>query len=185
MSQPAGSVVGSSAVDLSEYERLIAHLREIMGEHGFIGVVASDEGCVPQPPYSRFLSGFHIPSELHPFSTVMVVPLEGEPALVLPPGIRRSFVELARARSWVANVVDAYVDDPAWELENRWGFVGNHVARGIESALRVAGLTSGRIGQVGTWSGIDATKAQLPDVEFVATRVATPAGKMQIGRAHV
>ena len=105
-----------TGIDISSesatYAGRAAHLRTVMEERGLDAIVVSDVGAPPQPPYARHVSGLHIPQRIAPVNHAVVVPVNGEPTLVVPPGIRRSFFELARARSWISNVVCAdYIDD--------------------------------------------------------------------------
>jgi Xaa-Pro aminopeptidase len=168
-----------------EFDRRIAAARELMREHGLDAIIATDDhsihGLSPtaskrQPPYARYFSNFHIPSELHPHGTTAIVPLSGESVLLVPPGIRRSYVQLARNRSWISNVVDLYVDDPAWEVKTRWGWMATDIVPGAVAALRSLGLERGRIGVAGLWSEFEPFEEALPIADFVPTLASSEDG---------
>jgi Xaa-Pro aminopeptidase len=174
-----------TADEQTEFERRIAGARELMQQHGLDAIIATDDhsihGLSPtspkrQPPYARFFSNFHIPSELHPHGTTAIVPLSGEPVLLLPPGIRRSYVQLAQTRSWISNIVDLYRDDPEWEIQTRWGWMATDVVPAGVEALRSLGLERGRIGVAGQWPEFEPFVAALPKAEFVPTLASDESG---------
>jgi Xaa-Pro aminopeptidase len=174
-----------AAADLQEYHRRLGAVRTLMANNRLDAIVATDDHRVlglapgapkPQPPYARYLSNFHIPSQLHPHRTSVVVPLDGQPVLVVPPGIRRSFVELALAHSWIEAVSDTYVPDPEWEARTRWGWLGGDLAKGIADALRTSGLERARIGIAGDQADFDSLRTELPEAAFVDTLTKAPDG---------
>jgi Xaa-Pro aminopeptidase len=165
-----------SSDDVAEYMRRVSKLREIMREHGFDAIVASDysvplpgDAYAATPHYTRYLSGFNVIGYGNgPRNALVIVPLSGELSLVVPPGILRGWANLARAGSWIKKVVSAYSEDPAWELRTRWGLVTDQ-ASDVAQALKASGLERGRIGVSGTWTGYEETKAQLPNAHFEST----------------
>lgn len=175
-----------SREDVIEYERRVAKLRQIMREHGFDAIVASDyseplhgDAYLATPHYTRYLSGFHIIGYgSGPRNALVIVPLSGDPTLVVPPGILRGWANLARAGSWITKVVSSYSEDPAWELRSRWGLVTDQ-ASDVAQALKASGLDRGRIGVSGTWTGFEETKAQLPNAHFESTVAKDASGRMK------
>jgi Xaa-Pro aminopeptidase len=164
------TAAGAVGDDLVEYERRIAHAREIMRARGFDAIVAADVNIAPQPSYGRYLAGFFIPAYAGPVNVIAIVPLEGEPVVVVPPGLRRSFVNIATARSWIKTILEGtYVDDFAWEVRTRWGVMARDLGSPVAEALRALGLESARIAVAGTWAGIEETKAQLGGATFEPT----------------
>ena len=169
-----------SSADIAEYDRRISNVRALMRTHGLDIIIANDEdrivGLPPnsakrQPPYARYLSNFYIPSQLHPHSTTVIVPLSGDPVLIIPPGIKRSFVHLARSRSWIAKVVDSYVDDPTWEVRTRWGWFGSELASVIADELRTLGAEHARIGLATANISVEDIGSRLPSAHFEKTLV--------------
>jgi Xaa-Pro aminopeptidase len=167
-----------TADDQAEFERRLGATRSLMAEHGFDAIVATDDhtilGLAPaaaqrQPPYARYLSGFYIPSQLHPHATTAVVPAEGDPVLLLPPGIQRSYVHLAQSRSWIRSIVDLYVDDPAWETRTRWGWSATDMDDAAAEWLRDRGLDAARIGVAGEAKEFEALRRLLPKASFEPT----------------
>lgn len=170
-----------TAAEVAEHERRLEALRALMAQHGFDAIVATDDhsihGLAPnapkhQPPYARYLSNFHIPSALHPHGTTVLVPLDGEPVLLLPPGIQRSFLHLAERRSWIRNIADLYVDDPEWEVRTRWGWMAADTTPATVELLRTAGLERGRIGVAGAASEFTSFASELPEAQFEPTLTA-------------
>ena len=161
-----------------EYRARMERLRGLMRENGLDGLVLSDHvpGQVqmyswqPNSAYVRYLSGFHLPEVTGPYAGILVVPLSGDPSLVVPPGALRSFQLLAERMTWIGQVVTSYQEDPAWEERTWWGLITDQGAD-VAKALRASGLVSGRVGVAGSWKGIEETKSALPDVEFVSTLV--------------
>ena len=176
--------------DAAEYERRIDAARSLMRDHNFDGLIVSDDDLTlgfsfgeaqRQPPYARYLAGFNIPSGLHPHATVVIVPLSGEPVLLVPPGIDRSFTHLARRRSWMPNVIDTYVeDDPEWDLQTRWGLLANRLGVKTAETIEALGLERGRIGVVGRWAShladIDDVRSRLPHAQLEPTLVPNESG---------
>jgi Xaa-Pro aminopeptidase len=163
-------------ISRSEYEERVERLRAIMGEHGFDGMVLSDYvigqpmmAWIPNSSYVRYLSGFHIPGSPGSLNPIMVVPREGEPTLVVPPGIRAGFAHVARATSWVPNIISGYDENgPASGPASRWGLL-NAQGEDVARALRESGLAQGRVGVAGSWAGYDRTVAALPGLAFEPT----------------
>lgn len=166
-----------------EFEGRVSRLKGLLKDHGFDGVVISDYAIgqpgmawIPNSSYVRFLSGFHVPASPASFNAIIVVPAEGDPILVVPPGIRNSFRNIARAQTWIEKVVGYYDDsDERTGPPTRWGMIGSQ-GPDVADALRDAGLAQGRIGVAGTWIGIDETKAALPEAIFAPTVVSNDSG---------
>ncbi len=163
------TVLSASSADVVERDRRITHAREIMRTLNLEALIVSDFAQAPQPAYARYLSGFHLSPAIGPVNHVVVVPREGEPTLVVPPGQKRSFAHLAAARSWIPNISTTYQDDPQWELDTRWGHLATYLGDGVTRALREAGLESARIGVAGSWSGFEDLGRLLPDASFEPT----------------
>jgi Xaa-Pro aminopeptidase len=158
-----------SSTDVQERDRRFEHARELMRALDLEALVLADFAEAPQPSYARYLSGFHLSPAIGAVNHVVVLPLEGEPTLVIPPGQKRSFAHLAAARSWIPTIVTTYRDDPQWELETRWGHLATYLGDGVAAALRDAGLESARIGVAGSRSGFDDLEGLLPNASFEPT----------------
>lgn len=168
------------------YDERIERLRGLMREHGLDGVVASGSSGLPPGPmwwnlgrsYTRYLSGFEIRNSPSLLNAVVVVPLEGEPALVVPPGVRGSFMVQARATSWIENIISSYDPDAAVQPSTRWGLISDQ-GEDVAQALRTTGLARARVGLSGTWAGIERTRELMADVEFVPTVATDDGGRPQ------
>ena len=166
------TTVDTTTAHRATYQRRVEQLQALLAEHDFAAAVVADVGTPPQQAYARHLSGLNFTPRIAPTNHVVVVPREGEPTVVIPPGIRRSIFEYARARSWISDVVHAeYLDDPKWELKTRWGLLSSNLGPTVAQALGAAGGAEGRIAVAGTWAGIDETKALLPKATFEPTLV--------------
>lgn len=169
VANPMSSVL--TPEDVAEYEGRITRLRELMQTRGLDGVVVIDN----EGRNSRYLSGFHIapalagrPAAIGDRNTVIVVvPLAGEPALIMPVGFLRSHSAAARLRSWIPRIVSTYHDDPEWELKAYWGMYSPETANDAVHAIRESGLSKSRIGLIGTWPGLEYVKAELPQAQFL------------------
>jgi Xaa-Pro aminopeptidase len=140
-----------------------------MRRHELDALIVSDFPEAPQPAYARYLSGFHLSPAIGAVNHVVLLRLEGDATLVIPPGQKRSFAHLAAARSWIPNVVTTYRDDFEWEVKTRWGHLATDLAEPVIEAIRAAELDEARIGIAGTWSGLDEAQRQLPNATFVPT----------------
>lgn len=165
------------------YEDRVERLRNLMRDNNLDGVVAS--GASDMPPgimwwnlnrtYARYLSGFEIRNSPSMLNAIVIVPLEGDLTLVVPPGIRESFVHLARATTWIDNIVASYDPNPETQPRKRWGLISEQ-GEDVAHALRASGLEAARIGVSGTWSGSDRTRDLLPNATFVPTVVTDEPG---------
>ncbi len=169
-------------IPVRDFEARVERLREVMREHDLDGVIAGDaSGEAPgstwagNPTYARYLAGFAVPHSPGLRNAIVVVPLEGAPALVVPTGIRGSIAHVARQTTWIENVISSSDLDPEWQAGNRWGLFSDE-GHDVVQALRATGLEKGRIGVSGTWAGREATYAALPDATFVPTVVVDEGG---------
>ena len=134
-------------------------------------ISVGSHGRFAAPRYHRYFSGVHIwgAESFSPQPGVVVLPLDGEPALVVRSGTLCTWVRLARAHSWIHNVVGTYRDDPEWESASNWGLSSPELPADVAGALRDLGLERARIGVAGSWPGIEQTLASLPGVRVQPT----------------
>jgi Xaa-Pro aminopeptidase len=174
-----------SADDVAEYRRRLDAAREVMRRHGLDCVVVGSgppqlpasaisvggHGRIAQPRYHRWFSGFHIwgGEGFAPQPVVVVLPLEGQPSLVVRAGTGHSWATLARSQSWIENVVATYKADRDWEWESNWGLSSPELPSDVAAVLRSSGLDDARIGVAGSWPGMDETTAALPRASFEPT----------------
>jgi Xaa-Pro aminopeptidase len=159
-----------SAEDLAEYKGRIERLRRVMREADFDAVIIGGSGG----RYSSYLAGFDIAgtgsmdgeSRSDFSNVVLVVPISGDPRLVVPAGFLRSHIAAARLRSWFPIVTSTYSEDPDWELKTYWGLYSPELANDVAGAIRASGLKAGRIGIIGQWPGMEETKSQFPQARF-------------------
>jgi Xaa-Pro aminopeptidase len=174
-----------------EYERRIAHLREILHEEGLDGVIVSDRRYNPENPtsmtthaYARYLSnmtlygggggGGHHANRSNP---IVVASRHRDPIMVLPPGLRNTWPSYARHRSWI---VDVKCSGENRVFQSQGDFPSNSGViefEDIASAIRESGLEKGRIGVAGNWPQMERTYAAFPSAEFVPVVQKTPDGK--------
>lgn len=171
--------------DVAEYRRRFEAARGVMAANGLealvigsgppqvqaTGISVGSHGRFAAPRYHRYFSGLHIwgAESFSPQPVVVVLPLDGEPTLVVRAGTLRTWLALGRAHSWIENVVGSYRDDPAWESATNWGLSSPELPADVATALRESGLADGRIGLTGSWPGIEATLAALPGARFEPT----------------
>ena len=156
--------VAFSDPDRAEYERRLSAVRAAMQADGFDAVVAGDSGDWLQPTgNARYLSNFGMGNlgATVP-GVVVVVPLTGEPALVVPNGPNACWATWARQESWIAevrsNVSGGYMPEK--------GLLADTV-----KVLVDHGFERGRIGVCGAFEPLAGLAAALPDAEVVAAEV--------------
>jgi Xaa-Pro aminopeptidase len=173
------------SADVAEYRRRLDAARAIMAENGLEALVigsgppqvssaeitVGSHGRFAAPRYHRYFSGFHIwgAEGFAPQPVVVVLPLDGEPALVVRAGTLRSWVALGRAHSWIDDVVATYRDDPDWERGTNWGLSSPELPADVARVLDHRGLARARIGVTGSWPGLEQTAALLPEARFEPT----------------
>jgi Xaa-Pro aminopeptidase len=165
--------------DLAEGERRLALLREVMREQGFDAFIVNDGGNMGghggfQSQPVQYLTNFWLPT----IPLNVVVPLEGEAALIMKPGFDYSFVREAERQSWIRNVIglDMATDITALEATE----AKTETANAIADVLKKAGIEGGHFAVLGgDWPGLAELKELLPEAEFEA--VATPSWLSTIG----
>jgi Xaa-Pro dipeptidase len=173
------------SADVAEYRRRLDAARAIMEANGLDALVVGSgppqvssaeitvgsHGRFAAPRYHRYFSGFHIwgAESFAPQPVVVVLPLEGEPALVVRAGTLRSWLALGRAHSWIEDVVGTYRDDLAWERETNWGLSSPELPADVARVLAQRGLARARLGVAGSWPGLEQTAALVPEARFEPT----------------
>ncbi len=134
--------------DRAEYDRRLASVRAGMARNGYDAVVSGDTGdWLPPTGDARYLSGFSIRNMVNVVEGIaVVVPLEGDPILVVPPGPGGGWAAWARAAAWTPLVLS-----PAGQL-----------VEGVVDALRAAGLERGRVGACAAFQGSGTLAERLP-----------------------
>jgi Xaa-Pro dipeptidase len=171
--------------DIAEYGRRYAAVRRIMEEAGLDAVVigsgpplltsssisVGSHGRFAAPRYHRYFSGFHIwgAESFAAQPVVVVLPLSGEPCLVVRAGTLRTWTRLGRAHTWIERVVGTYRDDPDWESRTNWGLSSPELPCDVAAVLIELGLERSRVGVTGSWPGMDQTWASLPGVAVEPT----------------
>jgi Xaa-Pro aminopeptidase len=174
-----------AAEDLAEYERRFAAAREIMADRGLDALVVGSgptqvtsssisvgsHGRFAAPRYHRWFSGLHLwgAESFSPQPVVVVLPISGEPALIVRAGTLRTWTRLGRALTWIDDVVGTYRDDPEWESATNWGLSSPELPADVAAVLCDRALARGRVGLAGSWPGIEQTWAALPDVAVEPT----------------
>lgn len=146
--------------DRPEFASRLARVRQLMTRDGFDALLVADAaGILPPGGNTRYLSNFVIRG--HDTSAdnhvALVLPLEGEPTLVVPAGPHASLLGVARATSFVDRVVAS--PPTGWPPQG-------HVIDDVISSLRAAGLDGRRIGICGELPGLDRIRAALPGTTF-------------------
>lgn len=137
----------------AEYDRRIEAVRALMRAEGWDVVVATDhtERHIPGG-HVRYLSGFGV-RDLH---SSVVVPLTGEPTLVVQPGSHSCFPGWAADESWITQIRSTPTD--SWPPRQ---LLGPDIARAIIDD----GNASGRIGMCGQFPGYEDFASLLPHAE--------------------
>jgi Xaa-Pro aminopeptidase len=130
-----------------------------MASEGFHGLVVADDDDIVAIPggHCRYLSGYAAPATKH---LAVVVPVEGDPALIVPPGPLNCFPRLAAERSWITNIVSSPVD--AWPPKE--DLVGD-----IATQLTNLGCAQATVGLCGSFPGLAELGDRLPGATFAAT----------------
>ena len=152
--------------DVAEYHRRVARLRESMREKGLDAVVVGDNpyGLEAGFRMAAYLSGFGLKWPL--YFAVVVLPLEGEPTLVVSPGPGGGAMAKAAERTWITNVVGTSARNPEENARTFFGLLGASYDKDVIGALVDAGVDRGRIGTIGIWPGLEETISALPQARF-------------------
>lgn len=177
--------MSAHAEDRAEYRRRLSAARSVMEDEGLDALVVGSgppqlssteitvgsHGRFAAPRYHRYFSGFHIwgAESFAPQPVVVVLPLDGEPALVVRAGTLRSWLALGRAHSWIEEVVATYRNDPEWERTTNWGLSSPELPADVAQVLEQRGLARARVGVTGSWPGLEETAALLPEARFEPT----------------
>ncbi len=153
------ALTGSVADDRAEYERRLVAVRAAMSRDGFDAIVAVDSGdWLPPTGNARYLSNFNIGNMVNAVSGVaVVVPLHGEPTLIVPQGPLGCFAEWARATSWIARIQSS---------PTVGGPLGQAFDGDVVIALKEAGLERSRIGVCGAFPGSSDLAFHLPRADI-------------------
>ncbi|HTX07876.1 MAG TPA: M24 family metallopeptidase [Solirubrobacteraceae bacterium] len=178
--------------DINEYRRRFEAAREIMERNGLDAIVVGSgppqvtsssitvgsHGRFAAPRYHRYFSGFHIwgAESFGPQPVVVLLPLQGEPALITRAGTLRTWTRLGRAHTWIDDVVGTYHDDPEWEQATQWGLASSELPTDVAAVLADRGLEGSRVGLTGSWPGMEQTWAALPNVTVRPTLTMDGAG---------
>lgn len=152
--------------DAAEHKLRVAKLRELMSADGFDAFIVNDTGGFGgsgwDSGYSpvRFLANFAI----RYIPLTVVVPVNGEPALIVKQGFDGSFVDEAKNQSWIRNVVGLDIGRTVHEIEAYDS--RSEEATALAAALREGGAAKGKIAVFGHWPAVDLLKDLLPDATF-------------------
>jgi Xaa-Pro aminopeptidase len=155
---PADVALSSKEEDEVEYRRRLAAVRQLMAseDHDVLVVAGSDAWQLPGG-HVRYLSNFTAGSAGPPASYLAVVlPGEGEPILVVPPGPLGCFVEWATRTSWIREIRSP--PEPPWSREAE-------MLPAVVAAVMEVGGEAGRVGVCGAFPGIGDLPADLPKAE--------------------
>ncbi|HEY3737631.1 MAG TPA: M24 family metallopeptidase [Jatrophihabitans sp.] len=180
-----------SEPDHLEYERRIERLREILDKESLDGVIVSDRRYDPDnppamtaPPYARYLSNMTLYGGgggaavwAHRANPLVVASRSADPVLVLPPGLRNSWVSYARHRSWIVDVKCAG-ENRVWASNHDFPSNSGVISPDdIAEAIEQSGLSRGRIGISGNWPDMHAIADRFPGAEFVPVIQPTQNGR--------
>jgi Xaa-Pro aminopeptidase len=178
-----GAVHADSArEDAAEFAGRLARVRAAMQELGFDALVVSDEDNPTRKAGGnvRFLANVAAPV---PFvdkaNLIVVLPLAGEPTLVVPVTGFSSLPLMMERRSWIAQVRSA---EPAtFEERMRTRRAGaapaeQMTARVVAEALEASGLAGSRIGLCGSFPGLAEMKDMVEGARFEAAVVEDDVG---------
>lgn len=153
--------------DLTEYRSRLARVRQAMSQEGFDVLLVVDDDDQDKPPRgdTRYLCNFSAGNR----KQAVILPLEGEPTLVLPPGALHCVPDWAIGRSWI--------DDMRCTPREGWP-PPRGLASDIVLALKERGLEKARIGVCGRQYEEEdkAVRAALPDATFVPAEVVDKRG---------
>lgn len=127
-----------------------------MAREGFDALLIADAASIlPPGGNTRYLSNFVIlgregGGDNH---VAIILPLEGEPTLVVPAGPHASLVAVARATSFITRVTAS--PPTGWPPQG-------HVVDDVIASLREARLERKRIGVCGDLPGLERIRASLP-----------------------
>jgi Xaa-Pro aminopeptidase len=145
-----------------EFAARLERARAAMAEEGMEGLLVADDTASHLSGHTRYLSNLGIPGAAPGGrQSVVVVPADGDPIHVVPPGFLGCVFELAKSRSVIAEV-RASTDDWSSPYEPRF-------SDGAIQAIKDAGLESARIGVAGGYPGIEQVFAALPGATFSST----------------
>ncbi|MDQ6527378.1 M24 family metallopeptidase [Nocardioides sp. LHD-245] len=152
--------------DVAEYEARIEAVRANMRQRGLDAVVVGDHpyGLEDGFRYSAYLSGFGLKWPL--YHSIVVVPVEGQVTLVVSPGPGGGVAAKAAERTWITNIVSTVATTAEEKARTFFGLLGAAYDEDVVAALRQSGLERGRIGTIGAWPGIEATREALPQARF-------------------
>jgi len=161
--------------DVAEYQSRVAKARELARSAGFDALVVCDGG--PWGGFVRYFSGFvnYAPRMVTKLSA-LVIPSTSEVTLCVPPGFLGGIAAVARLRMGIPRVQSTYSEDPEWENKTNFGGGAVDLGADVAQALKSSGLASARIGIVGTWPGLEETKALVPNARFDPAVVVGPNG---------
>ncbi len=130
---------------------------------GLDGLVCGDSGEWLLPTgNARYFSNFSIgnmPGAMG--GSVVVLPADGEPVLVVPYGPQDCFRDWAANSAWIPTVLSSSAGDPQRPLVSA-----------VSEAISRAGLNRSRLGVAGTFPGIAQVQEEFPDADFVSTAAA-------------
>ncbi len=131
--------VNKAAVEREEYPRRLARVRELMAEDGFEVLVVTDNDDFFHRPAgnTRYLSNFSLGTRAH---VAIVVPIEAEPTLIVPPGPLDCLPRWAEAKSWIGQVRSTPV--PGWPPRE-------NLVKDVADAIEADGFAASRIGLCG------------------------------------
>jgi len=169
MSVQDAAVAAQAGTDRAEFERRLAAVRELMSAEGFDLLIAADNDSWLLPGgHVRYLSNFTVGNlaGMAEYSAA-IVPLQGEPVLVIPPGPRVCFEAWAEATAWIANV--RTTPPTGWPP-------AHNLFDDVVAVVRENAGGGSRIGMCGTFPGANGLVAELSDMDVAAAAVVDARG---------
>lgn len=203
---------GSARAAKAEYERRLHAVRAIMAEAGWDVLVAGDNGgWAPPTGDVRYLTNFSVGHLTNAVAgAALVLPLEGDPVLVVPGAPNAAFAEWARVEAWTdrvtggetlasSSVLDtvAVAVIEAGYVRGRVGVCGGGVVDVASFSARLPHATVGSahaLGPGGTWDPIEVARRVKSPWEIDRLRLAQTSAELgmaafmagaQDGRRHV
>lgn len=167
--------------DLAEFAGRIERVRGSMRQAGLDALVVADDDDTARKEGGnvRFLANVAAPSPYgNKLKLIVVLPLQGELTLVVPPSGFNSLTPMMRARTWIEQIVNS---EPPTLLEKVSAMTSGKSpaeanAERVSGVLRESGLAQSRIGLCGSFLGAEELPTALPEARFEAAVVDDDAG---------
>ena len=175
------STTNIPAEDAAEYAARLERVRDLMRAQGFDALLISDndDAGTPQGGAVRYLANVGVPMQYGPRpNLILVLPLDGDPVLIVPPTGLASLPGIVRARSWVPRVVCSAPEDLLESLKvlSAAGTPNAIVVSDIVAEIENAGLAQSRIGLCGQFPALGEVTEKLSGAHLERAAIDDDAG---------